>query len=122
MHKIHAKEFTVDDFSYEHLLANIDNVVSFDGEYNYTSFDILESVMIPTLNEYRQKYINTKDKRYWWQMIQLLPSSYNQRRTVMMNYETVFNIINQRSGHKLDEWREFVDMLTGLPYVRELKS
>lgn len=122
MHKIHAKEFTVDDFSYEHLLANIDDMVSFDGEYNYTSFDILESVMIPTLNEYRQKYINTKNKKYWWQMIQLLPSSYNQKRTVMMNYETVFNIINQRSGHKLDEWREFVDVLTGLPYVKELKS
>ena len=78
--------------------------------------------MIPTLNEYRQKYINTKDKRYWWQMIQLLPSSYNQKRTVMMNYETVFNIINQRSGHKLDEWREFVEVLTGLPYVKGLKS
>lgn len=103
MHKIAAKEFTVDDFSYEHLF----------------SLGTLRMV-IDDLNDNRAMYLSTKNKDYWWQMIQLLPSSYNQRRTVTMNYENVFSIIKQRSGHKLDEWNEFVKILKTLPYVMEI--
>lgn len=100
MHKIAAKEFTVDDFSHEHLF----------------SLGTLRMV-IDDLNDNRAMYLSTKNKDYWWQMIQLLPSSYNQRRTVTMNYENVFTIIKQRSGHKLDEWNEFIEILKTLPYV-----
>lgn len=100
MHKIAAKEFTVDDFSHEHLF----------------SLGTLRMV-IDDLNDNRAMYLSTKNKNYWWQMIQLLPSSYNQHRTVTMNYENVFSIIKQRSGHKLDEWNEFVKILKTLPYV-----
>ena len=75
---------------------------------------------IDHLNQLRDIYLETKDKKYWWQMIQLLPSSYNQRRTVTMNYENVVTIIKQRSGHKLDEWNQFVKTLKGLPYVSEI--
>lgn len=103
MHKIAAKEFTVDDFSYEHLF----------------SLGTLRMV-IDDLNDNRAMYLETKNKDYWWQMIQLLPSSYNQRRTITMNYENVFSIIKQRSGHKLDEWNEFVEILKTLPYVKEI--
>lgn len=103
MHKIAAKEFTVDDFSYEHLF----------------SLGTLRMV-IDDLNDNRAMYLETKNKDYWWQMIQLLPSSYNQRRTVTMNYENVFSIIKQRSRHKLDEWNEFVKILKTLPYVMEI--
>ena len=105
MHKIHAKEFTLDDFSTEHLT-----------EY---SVEQLES-LIGWLNMCRVNYNLDKEKEYWWQMIQLLPSSYNQKRTVTMNYENVFSIIKQRSGHKLDEWNEFVKILKTLPYVMEI--
>ncbi len=100
MHKIAAKEFTVDDFSHEHLF----------------SLGTLRMV-IDDLNDNREMYLSTKNKNYWWQMIQLLPSSYNQHRTVTMNYENVFSIIKQRSRHKLDEWNEFVKILKTLPYV-----
>lgn len=103
MHKITAKEFTVDDFSYEHLF----------------SLGTLRMV-IDDLNHNRAMYLRTKNTDYWWQMIQLLPSSYNQRRTVTMNYENVFTIIKQRSGHKLDEWNEFVEILKSLPYVKDI--
>ena len=117
MHKITAKEFTLDDFSHEHLLVN----------------EKLE-LIIRWLNDYREIYVNWNDnlayiddygnavnkKDVWWQMIQLLPSSYNQRRTVTMNYENVFTIIRQRTGHKLDEWNEFVKILKTLPYVMEI--
>lgn len=103
MHKIEAKEFEVDDFSYEHLF----------------SLGTLRMV-INDLNENRKKYIERQDKDYWWQIIQLLPSSYNQRRTITMNYENVFTIICQRSGHKLDEWNQFVDILKKLPYIEEI--
>ena len=89
MHKIAAKRFERDDFSHEHLM---------DGG-NY----ILNST-IDMLNEYRAQYLDSKDKKYWWQMIQLLPSSYNQKRTVMMNYEVLANIYKSRKNHKLDEW------------------
>ena len=105
MHKIAAKEFELDDFSHEHLEENTIECLAFT---------------IGWLNYYRTKYIETKDKKYWWQMIQLLPSSYNQKRTVTFTYENVVSMIRQRSGHKLDEWRNFVEILKDLPYVREI--
>ena len=119
MHKIHAKEFTLDDFSHEHLTS--------------TGIDLLENT-IDLLNDWRDWYIRwdkissviTKEieckKDVWWQMIQLLPSSYNQRRTIKMNYENVMNIINQREHHKLNEWRNFVEKLKKLPYVMEIRD
>ena len=101
MHKIADKEFAVDDFSHEHLM---------DGG-NY----ILNST-VDMLNEYRTRYLKTKDKQYWWQMIQLLPSSYNQKRTVMMNYEVLANIYKSRKNHKLDEWAiNFIQWIESLP-------
>ena len=103
MHKIAAKEFEVDDFSYEHLF----------------SLGTLRMV-IEDLNFNRSKYLETKNKDYWWQLIQLLPSSYNQKRTITMNYENVVSMIKQRTGHKLDEWNEFVEVLKSLPYVKEI--
>ena len=96
MHKIAAKRFERDDFSHEHLM---------DGG-NY----ILNST-IDMLNEYRAQYLDSKDKRYWWQMIQLLPSSYNQKRTVMLNYEVLANIYKSRQNHRLDEWCEHEEMV-----------
>jgi len=107
MHKIHAKEFTLDDFSVEHLTEG--NLEGFKSNLN-------------CLNTARQNFIETKEKIWWWQMIQTLPSSYNQRRTITMNYENVMTIIKQRTGHKLDEWNELVDILYELPYVREIRS
>jgi hypothetical protein len=83
---------------------------------------LLTDFIIPSLNVCREKYLETKDKKYWWQMIQLLPSSYNQRRTVMMNYEVAERIIRQRSGHKLDEWHELIDVLRDLPYMHEIST
>ena len=116
MHKIHAKEFTIDDFSVEYIdLLKVDRL----GYYPFNH--IIEDV-IKTLNIARKEYLRTKDKAYWWQMIQLLPSSYNQKRTVTMNYENVMSMINQRSNHKLDEWREFVEVLKGLPYVMVIRG
>lgn len=106
MHKIHVKEFTLDDFSCEHI-----------GDDIYTMKWVIEC-----LNFDRVKYFNTKDKKYWWQMIQLLPSSYNQRRTITMNYENVMSIINQRSGHKLDEWNDLIAVLKEMPYVKEIRG
>lgn len=119
MHKIAAKEFTLEDFSCEYLESR--------------ALNTLEEV-IEDLNYYRDKYLNWKDSDFyidndqqlvdrkviWWQMIQLLPSSYNQRRTVMLNYEVAANIIRQRTGHKLDEWHTMVDALWELPYMREI--
>ena len=75
--------------------------------------------IIPVLNVCREKYLKTKDKKYWWQMIQLLPSSYNQRRTIDINYEVALNVIRQRTGHRLDEWHVFVGELMKLPYMEE---
>ena len=105
MHKIAAKEFELDDFSHEHLLP--------------ISESVLDTV-IRELNSFRGLYLTHKDKEHWWQLIQLLPSSYNQKRTVTFTYENVVSMIRQRSGHKLDEWREFVEILKDLPYVREI--
>lgn len=106
MHKIHAKKFTLDDFSHEHLLTD---------EYFENPLVCLEYV-IATLNYYREKYLETKDKKYWWQMIQLLPSSYNQMRTVQLNYEVLANMYHARRNHKLDEWRDFCEWVETLPY------
>ena len=117
MHKITAKEFTLKDFSYEHL--NDDcvacNVVYGDHSDYLSSLDILKYT-IEGLNYWRRRYLATKDKEDWWQMIQLLPSSYNQRRTVMLNYEVLANIYKSRKDHRLDEWREFCKWIEGLPY------
>ena len=102
MHKIAAKKFDQDDFSHEHLTNS--------GNY------ILKCT-IDMLNDYRTRYLETKDKKYWWQMIQLLPSSYNQKRTVMLNYEVLANVYDSRKEHKLDEWRiGFMDWIKTLPY------
>ena len=123
MHKIAEKEFTLKDFSCEHLL-------SFDGQHNderevpYVPIDhddisplgLYRCGIIPMLNLLRERYLETKDKDIWWQMIQLLPSSYNQTRNVMMNYEVLANIYKSRKDHKLDEWREFCKWIEELPY------
>lgn len=105
MHKIHEKEFNLDDFSHEHLLEQDEKALNYIVDY---------------LNINRRSYLDTKDKKYWWQMIQLLPSSYNQKRTVMMNYEVCARIIEQRQNHKLDEWLQFVDVLKKLPYMKDI--
>ena len=105
MHTIDKKEFELDDFSHEHL---IDSVMA-----------VLYGTVC-TLNQCRKKFLETKDKEYWWQMIQLLPSSYNQKRTLTMSYENAVNMIHQRKAHKLDEWREFVGILMELPYMKEI--
>lgn len=113
MHKIASKEFTIDDFSHDHLLN--DAVI-----YNcYVSTSVLECV-IGALNEFRKLCLETKDKKYWWQIIQLLPSSYNQRRTVMLNYEVLRRMYHARKEHKLDEWRDFCKWIEELPYAAEL--
>jgi hypothetical protein len=107
MHKIHAKEFTLDDFSHEHLSDFNRNVV-------------LDGVIIKQLNKVRECYLETKDKKYWWQMIQLLPSSYNQRRTVQLNYQVLKNMYLSRKHHKLDCWVEFCKWCETLPYFSEI--
>ena len=124
MHKIHAKKFTMDDFSCEHLIREYEPtrhdgfVYLHDAGETWASFspmDVLE-ITIQALNVNRESYLETKDKKYWWQMIQLLPSSYNQRRTVMLNYEVLANIYKSRRHHKLDEWHTFCDWIESLPY------
>ena len=117
MHKIADKEFTLDDFSHEYLTT--------------TGVELLEQT-IDELNDWRDWYIRydeyhsvitkeiTSKKHVWWQMIQLLPISYNQKRTVMMNYEVCARIIEQRSNHKLDEWLQFVEVLKDLPYIDQI--
>ena len=113
MHKIAAKEFTLEDFSREHLERLPGYIGKYDSPYNYPS--VMDHA-ITALNEARKMYLETKDKKYWWQMIQLLPSSYNQKRTVMLNYEVLANIYKSRKDHRLDEWREFCKWIEGLPY------
>lgn len=126
MHKIHAKEFTLDDFSHDHLYSTM-------GE-SYEAMDCLANV-IECLNKYRnlyseaneklknrdltgaeRKHVAAQQKHWWWQMIQLLPSSYNQKRTVMLNYEVLNNMYHSRKNHKLDEWRDFCAWIKTLPY------
>lgn len=101
MHKIADKEFTLDDFSHEHL--------------GFQSVRILKDT-IKVMNDFREEFIKDHEKINWWQMIQLLPSSYNQRRTVMLNYEVLANIYKSRRNHKLDEWHTFCDWIESLPY------
>lgn len=116
MHKIAAREFTLEDFSCEHLIN--ESVTEETIEYNPTDLwfhgHLFNTVRM--LNNARERYLKTKDKNYWWQMIQLLPSSYNQRRTVMLNYEVLANIYKSRRGHKLDEWNQMCDWIEELPY------
>lgn len=102
MHKIAGKEFTLEDFSTEHLASQTRQVLE---------------ITIDDLNDSRSIYLKTKNKGDWWQMIQLLPSSYNQTRNVMLNYEALANIYRQRKDHKLDEWREFCQWIESLPYA-----
>lgn len=126
MHKIQDKEFTLDDFSHDHLF---DGVVG--GTIKENPFKKKETMLtnprycvylstmkdlIDLLNDARDLYLQTKDKTFWWQMIQLLPSSYNQKRTIMLNYEVLTNIYRWRKDHKLDEWREFCNWIATLPY------
>ena len=117
MHKIQAKEFTLDDFSHEHLFDDYDRHTIDDCDYLLT----LE-IVIDQLNDARDMFINTKDIKYWWQMIQLLPSSYNQKRTVQLNYEVLRAIDRpgRRKDHKLDEWRDFCKWTETLPYFKEI--
>lgn len=118
MHKIADKEFTFDDFSVEQLLGREDDpfTVSVSSDGTKLSPIGLMLDIISMLNGCRAKYLKTKDKKYWWQMIQLLPTSYNQRRTIMMNYEVLANIYKSRRHHKLYEWHTFCDWIEGLPY------
>lgn len=118
MHKIAAKEFTLEDFSCDHLLCGsvLDDVPNNDGKWvRFNGSGCLKDT-IGMLNRARNLYLQTKDKRFWWQMIQLLPSSYNQKRSIFMNGEVLLNIYNQRWGHKLDEWREVCFFIEDCPY------
>lgn len=126
MHKIADKEFTLEDFSCEYLngepyhlewieSAMVDEDITSPHKVWATPLDILKYT-IEMLNAYRLQYLETKNKNDWWQMIQLLPSSYNQRRTVMLNYEVLANIYKSRYNHKLDEWHTFCDWIESLPY------
>ena len=101
MHKIHAKEFELSDFSCEHLLEE--------------SLEFMEAI-IDRLNRYRKCFIKTKEKKYWWQIIQLLPSSYNQKRTVQLNYAVLRAMYHARVTHKLDEWHTLCEWIESLPY------
>lgn len=121
MHKIHAKEFTLDDFSHEHLSDEVNTAeenVWVNGKC-ITPLGLLE-LTVETLNAQRKLYLKDKDKKYWWQLIQSLPTTYNQKRTIMMSYEVVVKIIDERSGHRLDEWNDFVEILKNLPYIKEI--
>ena len=127
MHKIAAKEFTLEDFSCEHLFdADIGTFISMFNNSHMTisPIELLERFTIPCLNHCRTEFIETKDKKYWWQMIQLLPSSYNQKRTVMMNYEVLANIYKSRKNHRLDEWAEHgdVNITNGEKVVRTISN
>lgn len=128
MHKIAEKEFTLDDFSCEHLISdwigdNNDAIWYKDPPKNgsiecpiiFSPLDALRTT-IGVLNTNREAYLKTKDKKFWWQLIQLLPSSYNQTRNIMMNYEVLANIYKPRKDHKLDEWRNFCKWIEELPY------
>ena len=117
MHKIAAKEFTIEDFSCEHLIDGygVCDICTYEYDGPNNPKDVL-NLMVDMLNEARQLYLETKDKKYWWQMIQLLPSSYNQKRTVMLNYEVLANIYESRKDHKLDEWNAFCHWIDELPY------
>lgn len=111
MHTIHKKEFTLDDFSHEHLFDDNDVMGAWKSSLNRTIAD---------LNTARDLYLETKDKKYWYQMIQLLPQSYNQKRTITLNYEVLVNMYFARKDHKLDEWHTFCDWIKTLPYMKDI--
>lgn len=124
MHKIAAKEFTLEDFSHEHLDTFRGLTMYAPQEYHFSSLDLLK-LQVDVLNQWRTRYLNTLKtetetglpaRDIWWQMIQLLPSSYNQRRTVQLNYEVLANIYKSRRHHKLDEWHTLCDWIESLPY------
>lgn len=115
IHKIAEKEFTLDDFSHEHLDIYREHTMWAPTEYRFSSTDLLK-LEIDVLNQCRGKYLETKAKSDWWQMIQLLPSSYNQKRSVMLNYEVLANMYKSRKNHKLDEWRDFCIWMEDLPF------
>lgn len=121
MHKIHAKEFTIDDFSHEHLTGETDGLwVNADGkDFMCSAYDFC-AITCDVLNFYRKKFLETGDKVYWWQLIQLLPSSFNQRRTWDLNYAVLRNIYHARRNHKLDEWHTLCNWIETLPYAEEL--
>lgn len=111
MHKIAAKKFELDDFSHEHIEVGMSSDIWLNCFYQ----------TIDVLNIAREEYLKTKNKDYWWQMIQLLPSSYNQKRTITMNYENVISMLHQREGHKLDEWNILLGKFKErLPYIKEI--
>lgn len=132
MHKIAVKKFTLEDFSCEHLLDEeslppyeervcIDHceplaAIDVNGQWCYYTPKTFLDMTCRVLNHFRRLYLKTKDKKYWWQMIQLLPSSYNQKRTIMLSYEVLANIYKSRRNHKLDEWHTLCDWIEGLPY------
>ena len=105
MHKIHSKPFEIDDFSHDHLTEN--------------GLKVLRA-LVDEMEKIRLEYVETKDKALWYDLIQLLPSSYNQMRTCTLNYETLVNIYRSRKNHKLDEWRSFCDWIKTLPYANEI--
>lgn len=120
MHKIAAKEFVLDDFSHEHLVD--EGYQDSHGTIAKIESESILKGIIGYLNYIRDRYNLTKDKKYWWQLIQLLPTSYNQKRTITVNYENAIMMIKQRSGHKLEEWREFVEILKKLPWLKEITA
>ena len=116
IHKIHAKEFTLDDFSHEHLKAwKSEN----GGDFHSGMIGSLKRT-IEDLNYSRERYLETKDKNWWWQLIQLLPTSYNQKRTVQLNYQVLKNMYHARKSHKLTEWIDFCKWIETLPYFKEI--
>ena len=121
MHKIHAKEFTIDDFSHEHLTGETDGLwVNADGkDFMCSAYDFC-AITCDVLNFYRKKFLETGDKVYWWQLIQLLPSSFNQRRTWDLNYAVLRTLYHARRNHKLDEWHTLCNWIETLPYAEEL--
>ena len=116
MHKIQAKKFTLDDFSYDHLYEEKSGWIEDEDGHKWCCAPTCLETTVNTLNAYRYQYNKTKDKKYWWQMIQLLPTSYNQKRTVHLNYEVLGTMYHQRRHHKLDEWVEFCNTIKTLPY------
>lgn len=113
MHKLTERDITIDDFSHEHLM---DKIIEVTPMCHYVSpLNNLDHI-VTHLNVYRKLYLETKDKRYWWQIIQLLPSSYNQRATIQLNYAVLRNIYHSRKNHKLDEWHVFCEWIETLPY------
>ena len=120
MHKIADREFTLEDFSCEHLITREKPLVEGVDAPEPPNAIWLIHRTIQTLNQYRNLYLKTKDKKYWWQMIQLLPTSYNQKRTITSNYQVLKNIYFARKDHKLDEWHTFCDWIKTLPYAKEL--